>query len=784
MAHQVRNEFDALWRAQMRFNPEIFTDGLRAAIEAAAFASPRRSAGPGRSSPGGHGEMPALPSQEAVRVLFALSRLRVRQSDGAFRRLSRRERNTLANMALRGEVMTARRAGVALGLDENERISAMTGHSPPVIVSCRISAALRRFPRNGALWATLPLGSRDAILAAALGTQRTPDANLSVPAFAALARCLRMVVDQLPKGPRKALPADLGAALLFAFGGEAGRPAHSPRQAWRIARADLDRLGIVLQEPPRPPWRTHPGQSAFARLLQAMIAGFGQPDEIVFENIHAAASRRTPQRAADVAELLHRIGARATPANRRRAALWLDQRGADGKVTCPYSGLPIHPEALVGPTIEIDHIAPRSQGGSADRANTVLCHAAMNAWKGDRTPVQAFGALPTWPGIVMRAALLDPQRRDAIYGSTEPVSNTARIAETSELLRDAIETAEELAPQARFFLAPVPARPGAKDRRDLRHHGEDALELACRHAAPQREKVPGATACDEKVRADTGRLAGTWGVSLIRGCMAKHRIKLHDETPIGFRRDGRGSERFVVRTALRDLTATDLPRIADRRLRDLALAGGVQALQARCKRVRVERRLHAVDLAVVESKASRMRAHARPRVRFIDVVQMRDGTWRSYPALERDARIAGWRPIWETQRMGAKLVMRLGRGDLVALDHPNFGCELYVVTRLSPSNGVFYLAGHAQGGDLDARHRDPNDPFRWLFASVGRLREWNAFAVDSGPLGETMPRRCNTASDVEMLDRKRRLAAFAASGSPSVSEHRQFRPRPDELIAQ
>jgi CRISPR-associated endonuclease Csn1 len=48
------------------------------------------------------------------------------------------------------------------------------------------------------------------------------------------------------------------------------------------------------------------------------------------------------------------------------------------------------------------------------------------------------------------------------------------------------------------------------------------------------------------------------------------------------------------------------------------------------------------------------------------------------------------------------------------------------VVRLEPSAGRVRLAGHLESGNLEQRHKDPDDPFRWTFAAWARLSEWRA----------------------------------------------------------
>ena len=57
------------------------------------------------------------------------------------------------------------------------------------------------------------------------------------------------------------------------------------------------------------------------------------------------------------------------------------------------------------------------------------------------------------------------------------------------------------------------------------------------------------------------------------------------------------------------------------------------------------------------------------------------------------------------------------------------------IVRLGIKNNVLYLADHKETGDLQERHNDPNDPFRWTFMSLNYLKERRARKVAVDILG-------------------------------------------------
>jgi CRISPR-associated endonuclease Csn1 len=69
--------------------------------------------------------------------------------------------------------------------------------------------------------------------------------------------------------------------------------------------------------------------------------------------------------------------------------------------------------------------------------------------------------------------------------------------------------------------------------------------------------------------------------------------------------------------------------------------------------------------------------------------------------------------------------------------------RIKTVVRISPSNGVLYLAAHNEGGDFQKRHDDTDDAFRWDFAGIAGLRDRNCVAVTIDPAGRVIRRASN-----------------------------------------
>lgn len=250
---------------------------------------------------------------------------------------------------------------------------------------------------------------------------------------------------------------------------------------------------------------------------------------------------------------------------------------------------------------------------------------------------------------------------------------------------------------------------------------------------------------------------------------------LHEETAYGIVRDKAEADligQLVTRKPLTSLSAGEVDSVRDAALRrDLQAAvapfrgekGKVsdeKGFRAALKTFSDERgraypnRMHGVrrvrvgkaqkDFVTIKNRQSGVayKALIPGENHHIDIVQMRDGSWKAFVATRFEVNQAGWRPRWEREKLGGKLVMRIHKGDVVALD--DGGRARYMsVHRLSPSNNVLYLAEHFEGGSLGKRHDDEGDLFRWDLASIGVLKDRNARLVHVDILGAVKPCRSN-----------------------------------------
>lgn len=148
----------------------------------------------------------------------------------------------------------------------------------------------------------------------------------------------------------------------------------------------------------------HIGLRQLEKLINAVIAVHGRPDEIVVElarelklneeekKKHEARIRRDTAAAVARGEKLEAEGIPDNGANRMVLRMWeelnpsnpLDRR-------CPYCGEVIGIRALFSGEADVDHIIPYSQSLDDSAGNKIVAHRSCNRAKGNKTPYEKWG---------------------------------------------------------------------------------------------------------------------------------------------------------------------------------------------------------------------------------------------------------------------------------------------------------------------------------------------------------------------------------------------------------
>lgn len=325
-----------------------------------------------------------------------------------------------------------------------------------------------------------------------------------------------------------------------------------------------------------------------------------------------------------------------------------------------------------------------------------------------------------------------------------------------------------------------------KNRDDHRHHAVDAAAIGCisRSILARLAQRAGRTETLEK----RGRIADDIPDpyesfrdevrDLARKIIVSHKAEhakggaLHEDTAYGIVREDneRGIGNLVYRKALTALTPKDIERARDPDLRkkllamrnlaqakgeklDAALVAFAQA-EASAEQERTGKPRNPIrHVRLLKPEATNVEIKDRRRGEpykavvpgenwCMDIVSLKDGNgghvWKGFAASIFDVNQKDWRPQWERDKIGGKLVMRLHKGDLVEIDDKDGERRIKRVVRLSPSNGIVYLVGHNEAGDFQKRHDEREDAFRWDFANIGGMRGRNARRVAVDELGRIL----------------------------------------------
>ena len=178
-----------------------------------------------------------------------------------------------------------------------------------------------------------------------------------------------------------------------------------------------------------------------------------------------------------------------------RYRIWEDQGHR-----CIYSGISINLETLFSAEIEIDHILPYSQSLDDSYMNKVVCFAKENQYKGQRTPVDAFGSdeykweqitqsITRWPKSLTG-------KRDRFYRGASDLLNRdfigSQLTDTRYICREAGAYLSTLGVDVSYtrgvmtdwlrhqwMLNDLLGQTDQKERDDHRHHAIDAAVTAC-----------------------------------------------------------------------------------------------------------------------------------------------------------------------------------------------------------------------------------------------------------------------------------------------------------------
>ena len=169
----------------------------------------------------------------------------------------------------------------------------------------------------------------------------------------------------------------------------------------------------------------HIGLRQLEKLVNAIIAVHGRPDEIVVElarelklnekdkEEHNRRIRRDTAAAQGRSRKLTEEGFADTGANRMLLRLWEDLNPANPlDRRCPYCGESIGMRMLFAGEADIDHVIPYSRSLDDSAGNKVVAHRHCNRAKGNKTPYEKWGGdEERWQTISTQVARLDKRKQ-------------------------------------------------------------------------------------------------------------------------------------------------------------------------------------------------------------------------------------------------------------------------------------------------------------------------------------------------------------------------------------
>ena len=826
----IEAEFDAIWAAQAAHGSapdEAARDDLRhiifdqrplaAVLVGKCWLEPDADRAPR-----------ALPTAQRFRLAQTVAHLRLSAPGMPEQRpLNDRERRTLLDLLYRGRDVSHDRLRRVLKLpgetDLNLRDDPIKG--------CATAAKLGAKKVLGEAWHRLSLATQDAAVTILLESETDEAALAGLSALGFTEDQARAALGVLLPEGRAALSAKaMGRILPHLEAGHvyaeavqmAGYAHHSDRRTGEF-REHLPYYGEILfqrigtgtnkeSDPEEKRFGRAPNPTVHAalnevrRVVNAIVERLGPPEEIVVETLRDLGrsqmqrrdyeQKQKQNRAANEARaaMLREMGLPVNGTNLMRLRLWEDQARDPKDRICPYSGVLITPRMALSDAVEEDHILPFAESLDDSAANRMLVLREWNRKKGRRSPFEAFGGLPDWPGILDRTRNLPENKRwrfarDAMDKLKTDGSFLPRhLTDSATIARWAVEYLDVLVP-GRVRAIPgrltamlrhalglnsesVLGKGGAvKDRTDHRHHAIDAVVIALTTRSLLQRVSQAAKRNEGGERRLFADLPPPWErfveevAARARSLVVSYKPDtgwqgaLHNDTAYG-RIDPPQSNghNVVVRRAVAGF-AKWKPEDVRECVRDGALAERIAAIledngeaarkAALANLVHMGHPVRSVRTTEVQNNVEDIRdrrtgrpykAVKRDSNHRVEIWRLPDGglTMRvisTFEAAQQAEAERLHRPIPDRRpHPAAKLVMKLHKNDMVALGTDE-SRRIFRVVKMR--EGQVTLAEHFEA-NVDARNRDRNDSFKYENIGLSTLKARSARKVHVTPDGRVL----------------------------------------------
>ncbi|MDI1257770.1 type II CRISPR RNA-guided endonuclease Cas9 [Aquabacterium sp.] len=463
----IEHEFDALWAAQSKLNPSLFTEA--AAIElkdVLLFQRQLKPVKPGRCTllPDEERAPQALPSIQRFRIYQEVNNLRLLTPDLREVALTKEQRDKIADLLERqGEVrFTAMVKALKLpghtkfNLEDIKR-DRLKGNAT--------TATLSKAQHFDERWHEFPLEQQDSIVeqllneasesvlvewlqqhtgvdeaaAERIASTGLPEGYGSL-SRAAVARVLPQLVNDVVVYSEAVIRAGFESHSALSHAQSTGEimealPYYGEPLRRHVAfakdnpRNDEERFGKIANP------TVHIGLNELRKVVNALIRRYGHPSEVIVEvtrdlkisrelkleinKEQAEKQWRNDMLVADACTALSLTPANLDRGKRRELSqkmqLWVELNPKDAADRrCPYTGEQISIERLLSYEVEIEHILPYSITLDDSMNNKTVAMRRSNRDKGNRTPFDAFGK-NTEPGydyeaIVHRASFMNKEK--------------------------------------------------------------------------------------------------------------------------------------------------------------------------------------------------------------------------------------------------------------------------------------------------------------------------------------------------------------------------------------
>ena len=525
----------------------------------------------------------------------------------------------------------------------------------------------------------------------------------------------------------------------------------------------------------------HIALNELRKVVNGLIARYGHPSEVIVEvtrdlklsrerkleiqRDQKARQDRNEKQLAEACAILNLAVANLDKSKRRELSqkmqLWTELNLKDATDRhCPYSGEQISIARLLSDEVEVDHILPFSMTLDDSLNNKTVALRSANRVKGNRTPYEAFGRIAAsgydYPAILQRAALMpkDKAKRFAPDGYQrwlrEDKDFLARaLNDTAYISRIAKEYLSLICPKenvrtipgrmtallrGKFGLNSLLSGNELKNRADHRHHALDAAVIGVTdQGLLQRFSKASASARQANMDRLVGEMPLPWEAyrkhveRALTHIIVSHKPDhgyqgaMNEETPWGFLENGQ-------------VTRLVRPEEGGPRRREFS---NKKLIAIRSTR-NPER--HGFD---ADGQPAAYKGYVGGSNYCIEICRDAKGKWlgevistyQAYQVVRQYGETDGVRRLRNPalSQSGKPLVMRLMINDIVrmVIDDKE---KIMRVVKIG-LNGQIFLAGHNES-NVDARNRDPDDPFAYVSKMAGSLSAVKARRVTVSEIGD------------------------------------------------